>query len=59
MTAGGYDMKLLSIKDGMGNYLGESGQLIPVDKITKEDLLRLVNMTLQKDAEFDEYDEKR
>ena len=50
-------MKLLSIKDDMGNYLGESGQPIPVDKITKEDLLRLMNLTLQEDVEFDAYDE--
>ena len=34
-------MKLLSIKDNMGHYLGESGQPIPVDKITKEDLYGL------------------
>ena len=26
-------------------------------KITKEDLLRLVNLTLQEDVEFDEYDD--
>ena len=57
MTAGGKDMKLLSIKDSEGFYLGESGQYTPVDKITKEDLLRLVNLTLQEDVEFDEYDD--
>jgi hypothetical protein len=57
MTAGGKDMKLLSIKDNLGHYLGESGQSVPVDKITKEDLLRLVNLTLSKDVEFDDYDE--
>lgn len=50
-------MKLLSIKDSAGLFLGESGQSITVDKITKEDLLRLVNLTLSKDVEFDEYDE--
>lgn len=50
-------MKLLSIKDNSGHYLGESGQFIPVDKITKEDLLRLVNLTLSDDVEFDEFDE--
>lgn len=57
MTSGGKDMKLLSIKDNLGHYLGESGQPIPVDKITKDELLRLVNLTLSKDVEFDEYDE--
>lgn len=50
-------MKLLSISDNLGYYLGESGQTIPVDKITKDELLRLVNLTLSKDVEFDEYDE--
>lgn len=57
ITAGGKGMKLLSIKDSLGHYLGESGQTIPVDKITKEELLRLVNLTLSEDVEFDEYDE--
>lgn len=57
ITAGGRGMKLLSIKDSSGHFLGVSGQSITVDKITKEDLLRLVNLTLSKDVEFDEYDE--
>lgn len=57
MSAGGKDMKLLKIEDNLGHYLGDSGQYNPVDKITKEDLLRLVNLTMQEDAEFDEYDE--
>lgn len=51
-------MKLLSIENNMGLYLGESGQYSPVDKITKEDILRLVNLTLQEDVEFDVYDDK-
>ena len=50
-------MKLLSIKDNEGFYLDKSEQYTPVDKITKEDLLRLVNLTLQEDVEFDEYDD--
>jgi len=57
MTVGGKDMKLLSIENNLGLYLGESGQYNPVDKITKEDLLRLVNLTLREDVLFDEYDE--
>ena len=57
MTAGGKGMKLLSIENNMGLYLGESGQYSPVDKITKEDILRLVNLTLQEDVEFDVYDD--
>ena len=50
-------MKLLSIENNLGFYLGETGQYKPVDKITKEDLLRLVNLTLQEDVEFDAYDD--
>ena len=57
MTAGGRDMKLLSIENNLGLYLGETSQYKPVDKITKEDLLRLVNLTLREDVEFDVYDE--
>jgi len=57
MASGGKDMKLLSIENNLGSYLGESGQYNPIDKITKEDLLRLVNLTLQEDVMFDEYDE--
>lgn len=51
-------MKLLKIEDNVGHYLANSGQYNPVDKIVKEDLLRLVNLTLQEEeVEFDEYDE--
>lgn len=57
MTTGGKDMKLLKIENNGGLYLNESGQYSPVDKITKEDLLRLVNLTLQEDVEFDAYDD--
>jgi hypothetical protein len=57
MTAGDKDMKLLKIEGNQGLYLAESGDYNPIDKITKEDLLRLVNLTLQQDVGFDEYDE--
>ena len=50
-------MKLLSIDNNSGLYLGESGQYNQIEKITKEDLLRLVNLTLKEDVEFDVYDE--
>jgi len=50
-------MKLLSITNNLGFYLCETGQYKPVDKITKEDLLRLVNLTLREDIELDAYDE--
>lgn len=50
-------MKLLSIKDNLGFFLDASGIENSVDKITKEDILRLVNLTLREDVEFDVYDE--
>lgn len=50
-------MKLLKVEKHMGFYHNESGQYILIDKITKEDLLRLVNLTLQEDVEFDVYDD--
>lgn len=49
-------MKILKIEAGQGFYLGADGDYIPVDKLTKEQLLRLVNLTLSKEVEFDEYD---
>lgn len=49
-------MKLLNINDGKGYFLGESGELMPVESITKEDLLRLVDLTLTADCEMDSFD---
>ena len=52
-------MKLLSVKENCGHFRNEKGKDVPIDKISKEDLLRLVNWTLNEDAvEFDPYDEK-
>jgi hypothetical protein len=51
-------MKLLRISDGTGQYLSEDGTYLPIDKIGKSDLLRIVSMVLQNsDAEIDDYDE--
>lgn len=51
-------MKLLKIETNCGFYRKESGEYNPVDKITKEALLVLVNWTLNEDdVGFDEYDE--
>lgn len=49
-------MKLLKIEDNLGHFLGVDGAFYPVDRITKEDLLRLVDLTLTQEVEFDEYD---
>ena len=52
-------MKLLKIAENLGEFQAEDGQYRTVDKITKEDLLRLVDQTLvEEDVEFDPYDEK-
>jgi len=52
-------MKVLKIGDNQGYFLSEDGEgFTTIDKITKEDLLRLVELTLTVDAEFDEYNEE-
>lgn len=51
-------MKLLKIDNNCGRYRKESGEYCQIDKITKEDLLVLVNWTLNEDeVAFDDYDE--
>tara|TARA_R110001599_G_scaffold159052_1_gene346072 strand:- start:94487 stop:94792 length:306 start_codon:yes stop_codon:yes gene_type:complete len=51
-------MKLLKIENSCGYFLLESGDFSPVDKISKDDLLRLANIALSDDdIEFDVYDE--
>lgn len=51
-------MKLLKIDSNMGHYRDAKGNYRPIDKLAKEDLLRLVTWTLnEKDVEFDDYDE--
>ena len=49
-------MKLLKIEDDHGHFLDDKNEFAPIDKITKEDLLRLVDLTLAEEVEFDEYD---
>ncbi len=51
-------MKLLTIDAHKGHFLGLKGEKQPIDLLTKEDLLRLVDLTLtEADVEFDPYDE--
>jgi len=51
-------MKLLKIENSGGHFCLESGDYNPIDKISKDDLLRLVNATLSEESvEFDAYDE--
>lgn len=51
-------MKLLKIDGKQGHYRDEKGDFALIDKITKEDLLRLVNLTLSEEVEFDEYNDE-
>lgn len=52
-------MKLLRISDSTGQFLSGDKQFLPIDRITKDDLLRLANLTLdENEIEFDEYDEQ-
>ena len=51
-------MKLLMIDEGKGYFLGEDSEHQPIDRLAKEDLLRMVNQTLNEDdILFDAYDE--
>lgn len=51
-------MKLLKIEKNCGHYRKENGDYNPIDKISKEEMLVLVNKTLEEEAiEIDEYDE--
>jgi hypothetical protein len=49
-------MKLLKIEDSLGHFFGDANAFFPIDKITKEDLLTLVKLTLTEEVEFDDYD---
>ena len=52
-------MKLLKISENVGQFLSADGNYILIDKISKEDLLRLLSRTLDEDGvEFDAYDEQ-
>lgn len=51
-------MKLLKISENQGQFLTGTGGYEAIDKITKEELLRLVNLTLEEeDITFDDFDE--
>ena len=53
---GDKDMMLLKIDDNQGYYYDDQGKFATVDKITKDDILRLVNLTLdEEEVEFDEF----
>lgn len=58
MIKGDKYMKLLKIESNQGHFLDENSKFVPIHKITKEDLLRLVDLTLDKEVEFDEFDDE-
>ena len=44
--------------ENCGLYRNDKGEYVPIDKVGKEDLLQLVNWTLEEeDTEFDDYDD--
>ena len=50
-------MKLLRIADNEGQFLAADGNYIAIEKITKDDLLRLVGKVIDEEsADFDEFD---
>lgn len=52
-------MKLLKISENAGHFLTENGDYSLIEKIGKDDLLRLVGHILDKDdAEMDMYDDQ-
>lgn len=59
MKEGGWGMKLLKISDNSGYFLDDLGGFQPIDKIKKEDLLRLLNLVIEKEVSFDEYDDSQ
>ncbi len=51
-------MKLLRISNSNGEFLTSESEYLGIDRINKDDLLRLVNLTIENDAiELDQYDE--
>lgn len=54
----GRDMKVLKIEDNQGFYTTTGDAYNSIDKINKDDLLKLVELTLEGDVEIDEYSEE-
>lgn len=52
-------MKLLKISQNVDQFLADTGDYVLIDKIAKDDLLRLVDRTLDQDVlELDPYDDQ-
>ena len=50
-------MKILKIENSQGLFLVDDDSYRPLDEITKDDLLRLVDLSLEDDAAYDQYDD--
>ena len=51
-------MKLLKIENSLGYYLVDQSNYAPIDQITKGGLLRLVDLTLEGEVDFDEFSDE-
>ena len=49
-------MKILKIKDNNGHFCVDSDEFVSIDKLDKENLLKLVEHALTKEVEMDDYD---
>ncbi len=50
-------MKLLKTEDSKGYFYVSDEEYLPMDKLSKSALLKLVDLTLENDIEMDNYDE--
>lgn len=50
---------ILKIENNQGFFKKYDGEYEQIDKITKEDLLRIMEIILESDAEMEEYDEEK
>jgi hypothetical protein len=51
-------MKLLIIDNNLGLFLNKNGEYSPIDTITKDDLLRIMENVLDGSGELDPYSEE-
>lgn len=49
-------MKILRIEDSNGHFCAEGEEFVSIDKLDKENLLKLVDLALKQEVEMDAYD---
>lgn len=59
MISGEEYMKLLKIKEPIGQFLTKNGTYDEIDKITKDDLIRITESVLDSSGDLEPYDEER